>query len=74
MVEVVTLYRSKVARAGGLLHRYPDCCGRRSESLEGCVRESECSGDYAVHSETFFVLGRMCGYCQTRHKAGKDRR
>lgn len=70
MSGVVTLYRSRTAR---LLHRYQDCCGKCTESTEALVRESECSGDYAVHPDTFFVLGDMCGYCQARFRTGQPR-
>lgn len=63
----VTLYTSPRARR---LHRYADCTPNATSVLSGVVRESECSGPYAVQSDPpHFVLGDICRRCQARYHA-----
>ena len=52
------------------MHRYQDCRpAEATRTVRGCVRESGCTGDYAVIPHPpWSVLGAVCGTCQARYR------
>lgn len=56
-----------------LLHHYRDCVPGLVFARKGVVRDSECSGPYAVESgPPWVMLGDVCRRCRRRFVAERD--